>query len=84
LKLKKNGGVREEKMTGYRESSKRALTLSELDYIKERMRTEKKPDVRRIADYLGVHHLSVSRVIGALRFLEKMTEKHTRESKGNT
>jgi len=82
--MKKNGGVREEKMTGYRDTSRRELTISELDYINERIRTEKKPDVRRIAEYLGVHHLSVSRVIGALRFLEKMTEKHPREGKGNT
>jgi len=71
-------------MTGYRDTSRRELTISELDYINERIRTEKKPDVRRIAEYLGVHHLSVSRVIGALKFLEKMTEKHPREGKGNT
>jgi len=75
-------------MTGHRQSDRRELRLSEFEYIKERMRTEKRPDARRIAEYLGVHHQTVSRVIGALRFLEKMTGKSSREdsleNKGNT
>jgi hypothetical protein len=75
--MKKNGGVREETMTGPRESD-RELMMSEIDQIKERIRTGERLDPKQVARELDANPLTVGRIIKTLLWLEAM--KDSRDS----
>lgn len=73
-------------MTGTRDSiyTREPLSEKEVEYIRERMRTEERPDPQELARELGVRPLQVSRLISALRYIEKMANQTPREDGENT
>lgn len=75
-------------MTGTRDSiyMREPLSDKQVKYIRERMRTEERPDPSDIARELGVRPLQVRRLISALRYIETMANQtpRDRESEGDT
>ena len=70
-------------MTGPREDS-RALMLSEIEHIKERMRNGN-PTAKQLAKELGVNPLTVSRTMKVLAWLDReLTPKLEEESRGSS